>query len=196
MKSVYISAFLILIFSLTFSASNVLAESITTPDKSVRAEIKNEINTQKEVRQEIKAKVKAEGQEIKAKISATRRERIRSFFGRMIVRIEATIDRIKNLISRIETRIATIETGNQDLDTQSALDNIAEAKVSLSSAESELFTLKSMLETTLSSEDPKAELGKIQQSVKKIKDDLRQTHTLLVQSIGDLKGLRGGTNGG
>jgi len=102
----------------------------------------------------------------------------------------------KNLISRIETRIATIETGNQDLDTQSALDNIAEAKVSLSSAESELFTLKSMLETTLSSEDPKAELGKIQQSVKKIKDDLRQTHTLLVQSIGDLKGLRGGTNGG
>lgn len=157
-------------------APQALAQDVATGDSSVRIKIKNEINTGKEVRQGIKT-------EIRSKISAVRRERIRSHFGRMIIRIEATIERIEKLIERIESRIG---------DNSKVQETVNKAKTELAKAKLELATLKLQLENLLDSDDPKLVFNQIQDSLKVIKDYLRKTHVLLVQSIGELKGLRVG----
>jgi len=40
--------------------------------------------------------------------------------------------------------------------------------------------------------EPKIVFGQIQESLKTIKDYLKETHVLLVQTIGEIKGLRVG----
>lgn len=124
-------------------------------------------------------------EEVKIKITAVRRERIRSYFGKMVVRIEATIERIEKLIERIEIRI------DNNYKTR---DTVNKAKTELAKAKLELDSLKLQLENLLESDDPKLVFGQIQDSLKIIKGYLRKTHVLLVQTIGELKGLRVGNN--
>ena len=147
------------------------------------------------VRAEVRATIEARREENQNRITAVRRERIRSFFGKMVVRIEATIERLEKLIERLETRIASIKEGEEDLDTTKAEDAIKEAKTTIEKAKLELTSLKARLEELLASDEPKLVFGQIQESLKTIKGYLKETHVLLVQTIGEIKGLRvGDTN--
>jgi len=147
------------------------------------------------VRAEVRATIEARREENQNRITAVRRERIRSFFGKMVVRIEATIERLEKLIERLETRIASIKEGEEDLDTTKAEDAIKEAKTTIEKAKLELTSLKARLEELLASDEPKLVFGQIQESLKTIKGYLKETHVLLVQTIGEIRGLRvGDTN--
>ncbi len=144
------------------------------------------------VRAEARATIEARREENQNRITAVKRERIRSFFGKMVVRIEATIERLEKLIERLETRIASIKKNNEELDTTKAEDTIKAAKVTIEKAKTELASLKTQLEELLNSDEPKIVFGQIQESLKTIKDYLKETHVLLVQTIGEIKGLRVG----
>ena len=147
------------------------------------------------VRADVRATMEAKREENQNRITAVRRERIRSFFGKMVVRIEATIERLEKLIERLETRIASIKEGEEELDTTKAEDAIKEAKTTIEKAKLELTSLKARLEELLASDEPKLVFGQIQESLKTIKGYLKETHVLLVQTIGEIKGLRvGDTN--
>ena len=147
------------------------------------------------VRAGVRATMEAKREENQNRITAVRRERIRSFFGKMVVRIEATIERLEKLIERLETRIASIKEGEEELDTTKAEDAIKEAKTTIEKAKLELTSLKARLEELLASDEPKLVFGQIQESLKTIKGYLKETHVLLVQTIGEIRGLRvGDTN--
>ena len=147
------------------------------------------------VRADVRATMEAKREENQNRITAVRRERIRSFFGKMVVRIEATIERLEKLIERLETRIASIKEGEEELDTTKAEDAIKEAKTTIEKAKLELTSLKARLEELLASDEPKLVFGQIQESLKTIKGYLKETHVLLVQTIGEIRGLRvGDTN--
>jgi len=146
------------------------------------------------VRAEVRATIEARREENQNRITAVRRERIRSFFGKMVVRIEATIERLEKLIERLEIRIASIKKNGEELDTTKAEDAIKEAKITIEKAKTELTTLKAQLEELLSSDEPKLVFGEIRDSIKTIKDYLKETHVLLFQTIGEIKGLRVGDN--
>jgi hypothetical protein len=147
------------------------------------------------VRADVRATMEAKREENRNKITAIRRERIRSFFGKMVVRVEATIERLEKLIERLETRIASIKKTDEKLDTSKAESTIKEARITIEKAKLELTALKARLEELLASDDPKLVFGQIQDSLKTIKDYLKETHVLLVQTIGEIRGLRvGDTN--
>lgn len=191
-KSLYLASFIFFI-----SASFASAQNITTPDTSVRVTVRNQINSDKPVNQEIKQKieVKREGgitdlKIVRTKISATRRERIRNYFGKAVTRTESLITRLENLISRMEVRIEKINEGVEDLDTTQAETNIADAKIALQSATDKLQEVQDSFEDVLSSDDPKDAFGGIVELFRGIKADLKEVHILLVHSIGELKGLR------
>lgn len=146
-------------------------------------------------RAEVTATIEAKREENRSRVTAVRRERIRSFFGKMVVRIEATIERLEKLIERLEQRIASIKKNEEELNTTKAENAIKEAKKTIEKAKLELTTLKAELETLLVSDEPKVVFGQIQESLKTIKGYLKDTHVLLVQTIGEIKGLRvGDTN--
>lgn len=111
----------------------------------------------------------------------------------MITRIEAMIARLEKLIERMERRIALIESSDEDIDTTQPKADIAEAKDLLADAEASLEEAKDDIEDVIGSPDPKAAFQEVIDAVKEIKKDLIEVHRLLVQAIGDIKGLRVGT---
>jgi len=146
-------------------------------------------------REEARIKVENKKEEIQHKITAIKRERIRSYYGKMVVRLEATIERIQKLITRLETRISKIEESDNSnkIDIPKARADVALAKTKLADVEAELSYLN--IEDIISSDNPKEEFKNVINSVKLIKDGLKEVHKLLVQTIGDIKGLRiGNTN--
>lgn len=131
-------------------------------------------------------------EQVREKISAVRRERIRSYFGHMVTRFEAIIERLEKIITRLETRIKKIESGNEEIKTDSVKNDIKQAKEMVSSVKIELQKTKTLNEEMLASDDPKISFEKVRESTKNIKENLTEIHKLLVHAIGELKGLRVG----
>lgn len=186
----------LLIVSLIFFLlpSFVVAQdtTVTTSNASVKVRVKNSINTDRPVREDIREKIEAKREERQIKLTAIRKERIRNFFGKTVTRVEALIERLDNLIARLETRIAKINEEVDGVDTIQASDDIAEAKIALVAASSKLSTMSSSLEEVLSSDDPKDAFVETRTLLNEIRTDLKKVHTLLVHSIGELRGLRVG----
>lgn len=185
----------LLIVSLIFFLvpSFVVAQNttVTTSNASVKVRVENTVNTNRPVREKIEIK----REEIQIKLTAIRKERIRNFFGKTVTRVEALIERLDNLIARLETRIAKINEEVDGVDTIQASDDIAEAKIALAAASSKLATMSFSLEEMLASDDPKNAFAGTRTLLNEIKTDMRKVHTLLVHSVGELKGLRvGDTN--
>lgn len=130
---------------------------------------------------------------VAAKLSLVRRERIRSFWGRMVTRIEAAIERLEILIDRMERRIGIIKETDSSFDTSLAEADIASAKDLIAEANAQLQVAKDSFEEMLTNEDPRLALGQVIENVRQIKEKLVEIHRLLVQTIGEIKGLRVGT---
>lgn len=143
-----------------------------------------------EIKPEDKLKLNSEQKETRERITAIKRERIRNYFGKMIVRIEATIERLEKLIARIETRIKIINDNNDEINTTDIEKNVSESKEKLTEIKAKLSILSSKLETLLNSEKPGDEFKNVRESLGNIILDLKNVHRLLVQVVGDIKGLR------
>lgn len=126
------------------------------------------------------------------KLSAIRRERILNFSNKMVVRLEATIERFEKLISRIESRIAKIEENNEEIEVDVIKKDLNEAKQALSLVKVELTSLKENLDEIPDATDPKVAFEEAKNALKKIKEDLKNVHGMLVALIGNIKGLRTG----
>lgn len=169
---------------LTFVASFVVVPSALAQNTTV--------TSRQEKRIEVKERIASKQAEIRQRLNAVKRERIRNHFGKMIVRIEATIERLEKLISRIENRIKIIKDKEEDINTTNVEKTVSESKVELEKAKADLSTLKTNFETMLDSEDPKEEFKNVKDSLKNIVEHLKSVHNLLVHLIGDIKGLRVG----
>ena len=101
--------------------------------------------------------------------------------------------RLEKLIGRIERRIAVIESSNEDLDTTQPQADIAEAKALLDESQTSLQAAQDDIEAVIGNPDPKAAFKQVIDTIGGIKKNLVEIHRLLVQAIGDIKGLRVGT---
>ncbi len=143
-----------------------------------------------QVRQEVKLRIAEEKTEREAKLSEQRKARITAFFERMMKRFEAAIERLELLIDRIQARINKIEEENSDADTSSQQGQLDGAKSKLDDAKGKIQTLKDEFDTFLNSDDPKIVFKEVGDNVRDLKQDLVEIHRILVQIIGDIKGLR------
>ena len=159
---------------------------------SVFAQTSTPFSRREEKRIEIREQLAVKQAEIRQRLTAVRRERIRNYFGKMIVRLEATIERLEKLITRIEARIKIIKDKNEEINTTEVEKTVSEAKATIVKAKTELANLKTNLETMLESDDPKTSFKNVRESLKTVITFIKDTHKLLVQTIGDIKGLRVG----
>lgn len=164
---------------------------------NVRTLVEERIEINEERRENIRLKIEekeatreAAKEELKAKLEEKAQNRVRTLFGNISTRIESAISRLYTLIERMEARLAIFaEEGENVLEIQEKIDS---AKILLVSAENSLVVAKTELENTITSEDPKAGYLYVKDVVKDIKLTLVDAHSILVQVIGDMKGLRVG----
>lgn len=157
---------------------------------NVRELVQERLQEHRQLREEFKNRWKEKVATVQAKLEERVRARIRFFFGRITLRMEAAIARLDFLATRIENRLEILKKEGEDVsEIQKEVDEaqklIADAKVLLSEA-------KNNLENVLNSENPKEAFTVIRDSVRAIKDTLIEAHGILVKVIGDIKGLRVG----
>lgn len=149
--------------------------------------------------QELREQAQLRNEEKRATIAARfteiRRQRITNFFNRLIKRLESAIARLEKLIERIESRIAKIEEEEEDLATGPITEQVNEAKAMLADAKADLEATKDNFEALLDSDEPKEVFNEVRGNIIDIKDALVEVHRILVNVIGDIKGLRVGTTG-
>lgn len=171
----------------------ILLFFVLVPFVSAQTPISTSKGTQK--REETRIKIENKREEVNLKISAIRRERISSYFNRMKIRLEATIERIQKLINRLNIRIEKINAldNKNKIDTTKPKEELDLASLKLSDIKTRLASLT--IDDVLLSDKPREDFKVVIDSIKLIKDDLKEVHKILVQTIGDLKGLRvGDTN--
>lgn len=125
------------------------------------------------------------------KLSVIKKERIFNFSNKMILRLEATVERLQKLITRIDERIKKIDE-ESDVDTLAAKASLGVAQKLLTETVTKITALKAELETISTSEDPKTSFETAKESLSSIKEDLKIVHRTLVETIGMIKGLRVG----
>jgi len=182
MKKVIVTAtFIILFLALTLSASAQTAAPIPTrtpKGQQMKQEVKERVTEQKEERREA--------------LTQARQEKIKAFFNRMVARFEAAVARLQKLIDRIQTRINKIKEENSSADVADEQNQLDTAKDKLKDAGNKMLVLKDGLENLLASDNPKTAFKTIGENVRDLKQDLIEIHKILVQIIGDIKGLRVG----
>ena len=184
---------------IVFSPKNIAAQinNGSSVPLDVRTLVEERIERNEEKREEIRLKIEvqtatreAAKEQLKAKLEEKAQNRIQILFGKVATRMQSAISRLYTLIERMEARLAIFaEEGESIEDIQSEIDS---AKELLASAEESLAVANTGLEEVVGSEDPKAGFAYIRDAVKDIKSTLVDVHSILVQVIGDMEGLRVG----
>lgn len=165
--------------------------------------IRQEIESNNEVRQNIRATVSAEArekieereqkrEELRERLEGKRLERITKFFNLIVQRLEAASERLQKLIDRIGDRIAKYKEEKPGADLTQEEAGLKSAQDALAEVIADIAALKTDVAGLLSSDDPKGSFEAVRESLKGIKDSLVKIHRDLVKVIGDLKGLRVG----
>lgn len=119
---------------------------------------------------------------------AKKRTLIRAFVTRRIVRLTAMIERIEKLITRIESRIKKLETAGNNVTSVNV--QLSKAKDKLAGVKTNLGAVRDSIDTTLGLTTPKDEFKELTTKLETVKKDLVEVHRMLVEIIGDIKGLR------
>jgi len=198
MRTSFLAFLLIISLSLPFAflTSGVKAQ-VGDPKLDRKEELRLRILEKLGVKEQNKLLLKQRIEEQKAskaaQLSDIKKQNIRFYFSRMATRINTAILRLSTLIERIEARLTIIESENSDIKTGDIHKEVDNAKALLDEATAKLAAAQANIDTVLDSNDPKKAFEVIREEVKEIKGMLVEAHTILVHTIGDIKGLRVGT---
>ena len=154
--------------------------------KENRAEVK-------ELRSEIKTQVqelKQNRQQLKQQLTEAKKYRVRTYHGRLKARFEAAIKRLNTLSERILARLDILAEGGEDV--SSLKTSVSQAQGIIDNAESLLPDLETLINEMAEAENPKDYLPTVKDAATKIKDSLKEAHSILVQVVTEIKGLRVG----
>ena len=183
---------LIIVAVLLLLPSVVIAKQSGSPKPSpinVGQVVRQRAQNASELTQEMKDQIREQHKEqIQAKLTERRQNRIRTFYGRLNTRIDAAADRLQILSERIETRLGVLEGEGED--TTALETKVDNAQALIGNAQGLATELETMMEEMIEAEDPKSFMPTLKDSVKEIKDILKDAHSILVEVITEIKGLR------
>lgn len=190
MKKLITACFISILFFQFFSIIPAYAIVPTTNPNYTKKQEKQNLSQQNKI--ELQQRLEEKKASKEAKLSERSRTRLRFYWGRLIIRLEAYINRLDKLIQRIDNRIIYIKENNQNINTDKIEATLQEAKDKLADTSSLLDTQDINFESLLALNSPKEVSKQIKDDVKQIRSNLVEVHGLLVKVIGDIKGLRVG----
>ncbi|KKR10158.1 MAG: hypothetical protein UT39_C0022G0012 [Candidatus Woesebacteria bacterium GW2011_GWA1_39_21] len=183
------------LFVLLTLPSTVYAEG-NTVKTSVTTKIQERIEAREEqlqqIRDRLEARVQTRTATREARLNQLKQNLIKKYYSNMSQRLWATISRLETLIQRIDARVMILE-DSSDLDLTSQKSDVVKAESLLSDTKALLTSSDGMIESVVTSNNPKDAYSILRSNISDIKNNLKQIHLLLVKVLGDLAGLRVGT---
>jgi len=129
---------------------------------------------------------------IAGKLDARKKEIIKNYFGLMIRRSEAAINRLSKIIVRIESRIGKIEETDKKIKLTVAKQQLAKAKESLNQNGLQIKEIQTQMATIMEEDSTKESFAEVKTMINDLKKSLLETRKILTKIIGDIKGLKVG----
>lgn len=186
MKKIFLAIiFLTLVSALPVSAKTLEWSNPQGNKPSSGTEVQNRIENRKN------ENIPTLQAEKRLELREQKKKNIQTYFTQMTKRLELLISRLETLTARIESRIAKLEAGGQNLTEEKNQINLAKTK--LDKARSDLNSANSKLEEILTGNNPKQAFAEVRTLIKDLKTQLKEVHQILVHVIGNIKGLRIGS---
>ena len=114
-----------------------------------------------------------------------RNQRIRNFYQRLKIRLQAAVKRLQKLTIRISSRLDKLT--QQGTDTSALKLKLTETQTKLDSIDDEIKTSDMQMEQLFTSTDPKTSFSQVKETLTQIKEDLKTVHQELVVIITEIK---------
>lgn len=151
--------------------------------KKERTELHEQIKEKREI---FKDEAKERIDTLKKKVSEERAKIIEVFFGKMVRKFEAAINRLRTLADRIDGRLDKFEDAGKDvLQLKSSLDK---ARMVTDEAESALDRAKEEFNALATSNNPQEYFKKVKEIVAGVMQKIKDAHKALVDVINSIKG--------
>ncbi len=156
-------------------------------------DLKQNIASSSENRVELREKIASTTRSIRDDRKEIIKTKIESRFGKMYLRLQATINRELAIMAKINSRIEKVKANGGS--TADAEKYVAEAKVYLDKAQLELDAMKNtaLNDTTIDSATTfalaKETISAMKSSIQNLEKDLRSAHQSLQKSVGSLRGV-------
>lgn len=131
-----------------------------------------------------RAELRAENR-ANAALSVSSQQRIENFANGLFSQMERALIRLENIADRIENKIEEFTAQGNDLSAEAEM--LAEARLSLEAAETEVAEADLALEAMLSSENPKEGLSVLRTALSEAREAIRTTRQELMQVVQSIK---------
>lgn len=164
---------------------NVNAETDTI--KPVNTRSREEVSEMRKDMMENRAEMKEEMAENRAEMQKEVVSHMAERFDKILAkRMDAALERLNSISSRIETRLTKLE--GQGIDVAKAKSLLAEAKVKITKASSDINTLKGEVEkSTYATSTPRDMANKFKTLAETAKESLKSAHKALVLTVESIK---------
>ncbi len=148
-----------------------------------------------EKRQNIKEQVEQKRENIQERVSGfriqlqeRRKQLIRLFYGRMLGRFEAALDRQEKLADRISSRLDKIEATDRNVGRERT--KLGEVRKLITESRAKVAEIRIEFEEVLNANDPKAAFQGVRELVaNELLARIKKIHSLLVEVITSLRGV-------
>lgn len=138
-------------------------------------------------RQEATERVSEKREEKKARIAEHRAVQIKKVTANLQERLNRLIVRLEAIIARIQSRIDKF--ASRGADTSEAQASLGEAKAALSAAKASIAALSGIGDELVASGTPREFFAAFKDEITRIKNQLKEVHRLMANSLSLLKGL-------
>jgi len=185
--------FAFFIFSFVLSTPVVLAQTRNPLYPTLVQKRLDKQTLLEKKREELKDRLEVKKATREAQLTQLKLKIINNYWDMMEKRLSAAITRLEKLLTRLESRVAKMKSEDPAFDSKNTELTLTQAKQKLADTKVKLETADTLFAETLKSENPKEAFPVVRKTVEEIKKDLIDTHVMLVHLIGDLKGLRVGS---
>jgi len=142
-------------------------------------------------REEVRTQVQERHTDARKRIQAHVKERITAHVRRVILRLQAAIERLTRLANRIEQRLNALASEGENVADKMTL--LASARAEIQQAQTSLNAVAAALMEVTAGEQPRQAFQQARESVRGVVTHLKNAHGMLVRVVTMIQGLRVGT---
>ncbi len=139
------------------------------------------------MREQFRKEASARRAELQKKVGEKKAELIENFFGRMVLKFEAAINRLISFADR--TAAALLRAAGRGYDVAALQKQLIEARLKIGDAAKSLEEAKTKYTEAIQEKDLKISFKKVREAIQETKQKIKDAHRALVKVVGTSRGL-------
>lgn len=165
------------------------ANNLRNKKDRINEEVEEKKADSAEKRQDMQEKLAERKAERQQKLNERAKERITAYVEKIVIRLNAALDRLEKIVERMNSRIAKLEEkfAGKGLDLSEAKGLLDIAINKISTARENVSKITDLTNEALGTENPKESFGAVREIIQDASSDVKDAHKALVEAIKAIK---------